>query len=186
MAGVKHRYWLGSIGPMVYTDDHYENDVNLAWDGVAAPLQNALVTTGQLLIQGYPEEDYNVVRKSDLFFISTVEMTAGQTELVTGTDIQDCMIEIILVSSLGATAETIKTIVGSRAGNIKIIIATDDNISIERADGIDTGEIKLKQPLSIPLLDMLSDDVVAIINFGGDIETAADGEWLELWRSLQT
>jgi len=178
--GTKYYNWYGSVGPLLHTDDEYVNDQNLHWDGLIAPLQNALITTGQLLVQGYPAEDYNVIRKKDLFYVTNVTLDPGQTDLVVGTDIEDCMIEIILIQA--AAAETLENITGAREGNLKFIIPVNDNVSIDR----DNTKIKLKQPVANPTLQMLTDDVLVIINFGGDPDTTTDGTWLELYRTLQS
>lgn len=61
----KH-YWLGSAGPFIYDDGNPVNDSELLYDGVAAPDQAGLVTSGQLNVLTAPALDPQVLRLVDV------------------------------------------------------------------------------------------------------------------------
>jgi hypothetical protein len=106
-------------------------------------------------------------------------MTAGQTVLTSGTELKTDVIEIIF---LGATAaEELQRINNCDSGDIKIFIATNDNVTVVRNDSY----IKTKNPVATPNFDMNTGDTIALVNNGGIRDTATMGTWIEIFRSLQ-
>ena len=113
---------------------------------------------------------------------TAVNMAAGQTALVTGTDINDVPTE-----SIGLTADAavnLTTMTLGVAGNVKWIIALDDDITLVQNTGSTTGgTLYLNSPTGVNLA-METGDVVGLVNIGGDGVTA-HGYWMELNRKLQ-
>ena len=111
--------------------------------------------------------------------VTSYTMTAGQTTLTIGTELGDDQVEVVF---LGATAaEELQRINGANSGNIKVFIATNDNVTVVRNDSY----IKTKNPLLNPNFDMDTGDVIALVNNGGISGTATMGTWIEVFRSLQ-
>ena len=117
---------------------------------------------------------------------NAVNMTAGQTALVTGTDINDVPTETIGLTADAAVNLTTLTL--GVSGNVKWIVALDDDITL--VSGIVNpivpgvgGIIYLNAPVGVDL-DMDTGDVVGLVNIGGD-GVAAHGYWMELSRKLQ-
>ena len=75
-------YWIGSTGPFKYDDASSVNDSNLLFDGIAAPTQAPIITTGQLNIATAPSVSGNVLRYDDLSsgVVGDVTGPAGATD----------------------------------------------------------------------------------------------------------
>ena len=113
---------------------------------------------------------------------TAVNMTAGQTSLVTGTDLTDVGIESIGLTADAAVNLTTMTLAVS--GSIKHIIALDDDITvINNTASTVGGTLYLNSPTGVNLA-MATRDVLTVLNIGGDGVTA-HGYWLELNRKLQ-
>ena len=100
-------YWLGSVGPFKYDDASPVNDAGLLFDGVAAPNQAQVITTGQLNVATAPVADGNVLRWDDLDsgLVGDVSGPAGATDNAvarfdgaTGKLLQD---SVVLVDNTG-------------------------------------------------------------------------------------
>lgn len=111
--------------------------------------------------------------------VTTHAMTTGQTTLTVGTELKDTPIEVIFLS--GIAAEILSMINGSRDGHIKIIVATNNNVTVARDDTY----IKTKNPLANPNFAMQAGDILALVNVDGNPGAGLHGTWLELYRSLQ-
>jgi len=111
--------------------------------------------------------------------VSTYAMTGGQTILTVGTELKDVPIEMIFLAA--SAAETLERINGSRDGNIKVLIATNDNVTVQRNDSY----IKTKNPLLAADFNMNTGDILILANVDGNPDTLANGTWIELVRSLQ-
>jgi len=59
-------YWIGSTGPFKYDDASQVNDSGLVYDGVAAPDQASVITTGQLNVAEAPTSPTHVLREDDI------------------------------------------------------------------------------------------------------------------------
>jgi len=109
--------------------------------------------------------------------ICDVEMSAGQTELVTGVDVSDLLIEVV---NLTATAvENLEHITGARAGQIKVIIAGDTNVTVVH----NANKIKLNGGANYAFT---AGDVLCLVNIGGDPGVPTNGYWKELFRTEWT
>jgi len=111
--------------------------------------------------------------------VTTHVMTTGQVELTVGTDCKDIPIEVIFLGAYAA--ESLAMINGARDGNIKILVATGNNVTVSRNDSY----IKTKNPVANPNFAMKTGDILALVNVDGRPSDGLHGTWLELWRSLQ-
>ena len=75
-------YWIGTTGPFKYDDASPVNDAGLLFDGVAAPNQAQVITTGQINVATAPVADGNVLRWDDLGsgLVGDVSGPAGATD----------------------------------------------------------------------------------------------------------
>jgi len=120
-----------------------------------------------------------VVAALSLAGVTSYSMTAGQTVLTVGTELKSDAIEVVFLAA--TAAEELQRINGAASGDIKIFIATNDNVTVVRNDSY----IKTKNPLLNPKFDMNTGDIIALANNGGVSGTATVGTWIELFRSLQ-
>ena len=111
--------------------------------------------------------------------VSSWTMTAGQTTLTVGTELNDVRLEVVFLAA--AAAEELQRINGANSGDIKVFIMTSNNVTVVRNDSY----IKTKNPLLNPNFDTSTGDVVALANNGGVAGTAVYGTWIEIFRSLQ-
>jgi len=98
--------------------------------------------------------------------VTTHAMTTGQTTLTVGTELKDTPIEVIFLSAVAA--ETLSMINGSRDGHIKVIVATNNNVTVTRNDSC----IKTKNPLAHPSINLNTGDVMALVNVDGKGQVA--------------
>lgn len=111
--------------------------------------------------------------------ITEVSMSAGDTALVVGVDISALKIEVILLSSIGAT--TLTYIRGGTEGQIKIIIFVDNDVTVQ--DGVESdGKIYLNQ-VALTTTNFLQGDVLVLVNIDGD-GGSTYGYWKEIWRMI--
>lgn len=112
--------------------------------------------------------------------VTELEISAGDTALVVGTDLSAVSLEVILVTGSGAA--TITQIRGGTEGQLKIFIFQDNNISF--TDGIKSnGQLYLNQLPVLSNFNAQVDDILVLFNVGGD--GGADyGYWKELLRQL--
>jgi len=112
---------------------------------------------------------------------NAVNMAAGSTSLVAGTDIDEAGVEMVGLTADAAVNLT--TMTAAKAGAVKYIIALDTDITIIQNTGSTTGgTFYLNSPSGVNL-EMSTRDVLVVVNIGGD-GVAADGYWLELGRKL--
>ena len=113
---------------------------------------------------------------------TAVNMTAGQTALTTGTEINNVNIE-----NIGLTADAavnLTTMLLGEAGNTKVIIALDDDITlIQNSASTTGGSLNMNAPVGVDLA-MQTGDIVAFVNIGGD-GLLSHGYWRELYRTLK-
>lgn len=113
---------------------------------------------------------------------NAVNMAAGETTLAIDTDLADGGYEVVGLTADAAVNLT--TITGGTAGQIKMIIALDDDITlVQGATATTGGVLYLNSPVGVDLA-MSTRDVVILVNIGGD-GAASDGYWLEVDRKLQ-
>ena len=114
---------------------------------------------------------------------TVLNLAGGTTSLVVGTDISDSMLESIIVTAIGAV--DIANITGGTAGQIKVIIPGDNNFTLsDNSVAIVGGVIRLNQIPASGEIDMVSGDVIGLVNIGGDAGVTSDGYWKEIYRTL--
>ena len=111
---------------------------------------------------------------------TTINLANGTTTLVVGNDIANVDMEIILVSAIGACV--LENITGGIAGQIKIFVMQDSDISFK--DGAkEDGKFYLNQLPVLTDFDASQDDVLALVNVGGN-GSSVNGYWKEFNRQL--
>ena len=112
---------------------------------------------------------------------AAVNMAAGQTSLAVDVDLSVGGVEIV-----GLTADVavnLPVITGGTAGQLKYIIALDNDVTLIQDTGTAGGTIYMNAPVGVNLNINLR-DVLALVNISGDGDTV-DGYWLEMYRKLQ-
>jgi len=114
------------------------------------------------------------------FTISDLILLSGTTSLVVGNDLSDVAFEIVLIETAGVS--NIAQIRGGTSGQIKLFIFQDNSVTF--TDGVKSlGALYLNQlPVGSSLVAQ-QDDVLALINIGGD-GASEYGYWKELWRQI--
>lgn len=124
--------------------------------------------------------EINALDEADDDFATTeLSVSIGATSLVVGTNLLNRDFEIVLVSG---GAATIDRITYGTQGQIKVLVFQNDNIDITDGNKAN-GEIYLNQVPAGTDLEAATDDVLALLNIGGD-GAGTHGYWKELWRSI--
>ncbi len=111
--------------------------------------------------------------------ISTVEVATSAVKLTIGTELNNEWLEVVILSGEGAA--TLATIEDGTEGQIKVLIFQDGNLDL--TDGVkDSGKLFLNQA-ALSTLNAAQDDVLALVNVGGD-GGVTQGYWKELFRSI--
>jgi hypothetical protein len=148
-------------------------DVNSPTDQVLVSEIPAYIRANRVAINNIESESSNITT-------TEVSISAGDTALVVGTDLSALKLEIALLSGIGAS--TIEYIRGGVEGQIKIFIFQDNDITFK--DGIkEDGKLYLNQLPALSDFAAQQDDVIALVNIGGDGDTEY-GYWKEVWRQL--
>ena len=114
------------------------------------------------------------------YTVTTLTISIGTTALVIGTDLTNIDMEIVLISGLGAS--TLQKITGGRAGQIKILVFQDNDISL--LDGVKSdGKFYLNQLPALSTFSAAQDDAISLVNVGGNGSTIS-GYWKEFNRQL--
>ena len=116
----------------------------------------------------------------DSITISTLLVSAGDIALAIGTDLSADKIESVLISGTGASI--IEYIRGGTEGQIKIFIFQDNDISFRDGVKLD-GKIYLNHLPALSVFNAQQDDILAIMNIGGD-GALVYGYWKELWKQV--
>jgi len=120
----------------------------------------------------------NAVSGSGNVGFTTLAVGAGAVSLTVGSEIGSYGLEIINCTGVGVA--TLATILGGSAGMVKVFILGDANVRFTDGPKL-TGQFYLDQlPALSDFLPQI-DDVLAIVNIGGD-GAAVYGYWKELWR----
>lgn len=136
------------------------------------------------LLAGYIRENRTAINAltagTTEIVATTLSLSSGSTTFAVGTDVSDVMLEIILLSALGASS--LSTLTGGVNGQVKIFIAQDNDVSF--VDGTkSSGQFYLNQLPAAASFDMSTDDVLILVNVGGD-GSSEDGYWKEIYRSI--
>ena len=110
--------------------------------------------------------------------VNDLTITAGDTALVVGTELTAIGIELVLIDCLGASV--IEQIRGGSEGQIKVFIFQSNNVGFKDGPKL-TGQLYLNQLPALSTFAAQVDDVIALINIGGN-GGANYGYWKEIWR----
>ena len=108
--------------------------------------------------------------------VTRLQVTAGQTTIVIGTDLTAIAYEVVFISGTGIAALT--DITGGSEGQMKFFIFLDANVSFVR----DLTKIALNQPAVVTSFGNHTGDVLCLVNVGGNGSTV-DGYWKEVFRA---
>lgn len=115
----------------------------------------------------------------DIVF-TELTVSAGATAMVVGTDLSDATKEYIKINSLGVAL--IGQIRGGTEGQIKTFIFQGNNLSFLDGPKL-TGQLYLNQLPVLSTFNAQQDDVITLINIGGD-GSDEYGYWKEISRQL--
>lgn len=142
---------------------------------VTQPTDQSLVSELPGYIRANRTEINSIASGEAEYTITTLNMAAGTTTLVVGTNLADIDIETILISATAAA--TLQTITGGTSGQIKIFIMQDDNVGF--VDGVKSdGKFYLNRLPALSTYNASQDDVLILINIGGD-GSSNNGYWKE-------
>ena len=145
---------------------------------VNQPTDQVLVSEIPSYIRANRVEINSITDDVSDYTTTNLTLSAGTTTLVIGTSLNNISIETIFINSLGASV--LAQIQNGTNGQIKIFVMQDSNISFLDGPKL-IGQLYLNQ---LPLLSTFSahqDDVIALINIGGDGGTNY-GYWKEIFR----
>lgn len=132
----------------------------------------------------YIRENRSTINAFDIgegFAVTEIEVGVGETSLSIGVDLQDAGFESVVMSGAGAAA--LETFVGGTQGQVKVIAFQDGNIDL--VDGTkDSGKFYLDHLPALSNFAAAQDDVIALMNIGGDPSLGNNGYWVELWRKV--
>jgi len=111
-----------------------------------------------------------------------IEVGIGATSLSVGTDLEDAGFESIIMSGAGAAA--LEAILGGTQGQVKVIVFQDGNVDLVDSNDKADGEFYLNHLPALSNFAADQDDVIGLMNIGGDPSTGDNGYWTELWRSV--
>jgi len=120
----------------------------------------------------------NAVSGSGNVGVTDLSVAGGTTSLTVGTDVGTYGFEIVKITGLAAI--TLATILGGTEGQVKVFVFQDNNIDI--TDGVKSdGKFYLDQLPALSDFEAAENDVLAVVNIGGD-GASTHGYWKELWR----
>ena len=121
----------------------------------------------------------NALELTSNITVTDLYVSTGVTALVIGVELSTAVIEVILIDSLSSDLVQIR---GGTEGQVKIFIFQGNNISF--TDGVKSdGRLYLNQLPVGSIFNAQQDDVIALVNIGGD-GSAEYGYWKEVWRQL--
>lgn len=112
--------------------------------------------------------------------VTDLTIPAGATSLTVGTDLGNYGFEIVVVDA--AAGVNISTILGGVQGQVKVFVFQDNNIGIVDGLALD-GAIYLNQLPALSTFATQANDVLALVNIGGDGATV-QGYWKEISRQI--
>ena len=108
-----------------------------------------------------------------------LDIAAGAVSLTIGTDLGSYGFESVKVTGLGAAV--IAKILGGSEGQVKVFVFQDANVKFLDGAKAD-GKLYLNQLPALSNYSPQQDDVIALVNIGGD-GALVYGYWKELWRT---
>lgn len=168
-----------SIGGTFYMDDNA--DISLSTKDTVAFVN--VGGDGGTTSHGYWQELYragSASGSSTTFSVTALTFTGGL--LTVGSELENTSMEIVELTGDGA--QTLSSIESGRAGQIKQIMAQDDNITLAQDKSSTTGgSFSLNSP-SGEDLQLNTSDVIVLVNVDGDGGTTSHGYWQEMYRTL--
>jgi len=122
----------------------------------------------------------NAVSGSGNVGVTTLAVTAGATSLSIGSELGSYGLELIVCTGVGVA--TLTTILGGSNGMVKVFIFGDANVRFTDGPKL-TGQFYLNHLPALSNFLPQIDDVLAIVNIGGD-GAAVYGYWKELYRTI--
>lgn len=110
---------------------------------------------------------------------ATVNIAGGTTNLLIGTDLSNVAFEVVIITGAGACV--LATMTNGTAGQLKIFVCNDANITFDKGAAAN-GQFILNQPDHVANYGGTAGDVIALVNVGGD-PGVDNGYWLEVWRT---
>ena len=122
----------------------------------------------------------NAISGSGGVGVTTVEITAGATSITVGTEIGNASLQVVIITA--AAAATLTHILGGTNGQIIVFICQDAFIRFTDGPKL-TGQLFLDQLPALSTFTCALDDVLVLVNVGGD-GGATYGWWEELLRKV--
>ena len=122
----------------------------------------------------------NAVSGSGNVGVTILAVTAGATSLSIGSELGSYGLELIVCTGVGVA--TLTTILGGSNGMVKVFIFGDANVRFTDGPKL-TGQFYLNHLPALSNFLPQIDDVLAIVNIGGD-GAAVYGYWKELYRTI--
>jgi hypothetical protein len=110
-----------------------------------------------------------------------LNVAAAATSLSVGTDLGSYSFETVKVTGLGVA--TLATILGGTEGQVKVLIFQDANVKITDGNDKSGGKFYLNHLPVATDFEPQQDDILALINIGGD-GGSTYGYWKELYRTI--
>lgn len=143
--------------------------------------------TDQILVSelpGFIRQDraaINAVSGGSNVGFTALTVAPGTVNLSVGTDLGVYGFEVVKVT--GAGAATLTAILGGTEGQVKVFIFQDGAVHL--IDGPKSnGQFYLNRLPALSDFEPEIDDVLALVNIGGDGGVTTDGYWKELYRSI--
>uniref|UniRef100_A0A6M3IK08 Uncharacterized protein n=2 Tax=viral metagenome TaxID=1070528 RepID=A0A6M3IK08_9ZZZZ len=147
------------------------------------PIDQELVSVLPAYIRANRAEINAIVLGDASISSNNLTITVGTTILTVGSagDLAVGDLETVIVTGIGASV--ISTISGGHSGQVKIFVFQDSNIFF--TDGPKAGGgLYLNQMPALSNFEPDIDDVLALINIGGDGLGILNGYWKELYRTI--
>lgn len=113
--------------------------------------------------------------------VTELEVAAGAVSLSIGTELGNFGHEIVEIS--GAGISTLLTILGGTNGQVKLFVFEDTNVRFTDSISKANGTFYLNHLPAGSNFEPQQDDILALVNIGGDGSTI-QGYWKELYRTL--
>ena len=113
--------------------------------------------------------------------VTNLTVTGGTISLTVGTDLLVASLEIVIVT--GGGLSTLATILGGTDGQVKVLIFQDNNVDM--TDGLKAGgAFYLNHMPALTDFTPAVDDVLVLVNIGGDGGLTTHGYWKEVYRTI--
>ena len=111
--------------------------------------------------------------------INNLSLAPGDIGMAIGSELADIGIEVVFIDCTGASI--IEQIRGGTEGQIKVFIFVGNTVGFQDGPKL-TGQLFLNQLPALSIFDAQADDVIALVNVGGDGTAQHYGYWKEIWR----